>query len=351
MRFQVTVQPSGRHFVAETDETILAAAIRQNIPLPYGCRDGACGSCKTLRLGGHTQILNKQATALTEEEASLDYILTCSTCVQSDVVLECHQVGSEESYPVKKMPVRVAKLEQLSTDVMRVLLQLPSHLSFQYHPGQYVDLILRDGARRSYSMASMEPIEHRIEFHIRHLPGGKFTDHVFGALREKEILRIEGPIGGFYLRHTQEDQDKPIILLASGTGFAPIKALLEHIQVKNITRPLHFYWGGKRPQDLYYNTWIENKLQEIPHQFKYIPVVSDALSVDRWEKRTGLVHQAVMDDFPDLSNHQVYACGAPAMIWAAQDDFTQHCQLPADQFFADAFTTEKDKHAQRIVSD
>jgi CDP-4-dehydro-6-deoxyglucose reductase len=234
---------------------------------------------------------------------------------------------------------------------MRLVLQLPANDSFQFHAGQYVEFLLRDGARRSYSMANAPhsragqptatpPVGATMELHIRHMPGGKFTDHVFSAMKEKEILRIEGPFGSFYLR---EDSAKPIVLLASGTGFAPVKALIEHMQYKGITRPVTLYWGGRRPQDLYMHDWMLQKTAEMP-KLKYVPVVSDALPEDRWTGRTGFVHQAVLQDIPDLSGHQVYACGAPIVVESARRDYTAQGRLPEDEFFADAFTSEADKH-------
>jgi len=222
-------------------------------------------------------------------------------------------------------------------------LQLPAGEPLQFHAGQYVEFLLRDGARRSYSMANAphtlgEPGT-GIELHIRHLPGGKFTDHVFGAMKEKEILRIEGPYGSFFLR---EDSDKPIILLASGTGFAPIKALLEHMKFKAIDRPATLYWGGRRPEDLYMDEWVRAHLAELPN-LRYVPVVSNAVPEDNWTGRTGFVHRAVLEDFNDLSGHQVYACGAPIVVDSAKHDYVAEAGLPEEEFFADAFTTEADK--------
>ena len=212
----------------------------------------------------------------------------------------------------------------------------------KYHAGQYVEFLLRDGDRRSYSMANAPHTQTEtpgLELHIRHMPGGKFTEHVFGAMKEKEILRIEGPYGSFFLR---EDSDKPLVLLASGTGFAPLKALIEHMQHKNITRPAVLYWGARRPADLYMHDWMQAKVAEMPH-LRYIPVISDALPEDDWTGRTGFVHQAVLEDFSDLSGHQVYACGAPIVVESARDAYSALAGLPAEEFFADAFTTEADK--------
>ena len=179
----------------------------------------------------------------------------------------------------------------------------------------------------------------KVELHIRHMPGGKFTDVVFSTMKEKDILRIEGPYGSFFLR---EDSNAPIILLASGTGFAPIKALIEHMQHKGITRPATLYWGGRRPSDLYMSDWVEAQVKSMPN-LTYIPVVSDALPEDAWTGRTGFVHQAVLQDFSDLSGFQVYACGAPIVVDSARADSTTKAGLPEEAFFADSFTSEADK--------
>jgi len=349
--FQVTVQPSGRAFSASAGEAILAAAIRAGVGLPYGCKDGACGSCKCKKLSGSVVHGPHQDKALSAAEEAAGLVLTCCAVPQSDVVLESRQVTEEGAYPVRKMPVRVNQLEKKSDDVMVVRLQLPANDSFAFHAGQYVEFLLRDGARRSYSMANAPhtlaaaqeatpPVGPAIELHIRHMPGGKFTDHVFGAMKEKEILRIEGPYGSFFLR---EDSAKPIVLLASGTGFAPIKAILEHMQHQGITRPVTLYWGGRRPADLYLHDWVVQKAAEMPN-LSYVPVVSNALPEDHWHGRTGFVHQAVLQDLPDLSGHQVYACGAPIVVDSARRDYTTQAGLPEDEFFADSFTSEADKH-------
>ena len=342
MSFNVSVQPSGRTFVVNADESLLAAAIRQGIGLPYGCKDGACGSCKCKKLEGTVTHTTHQIKALSPEEADQGFILSCCAVAHSDVVIESRQVTDESAYPIKKMPVRVASMTRLSSDVMALRLQLPASETFKYHAGQYVEFLLAGGDRRAYSMANAPHTQAQtpgLELHIRHMPGGKFTDHVFGTMKEKEILRIEGPYGSFFLR---EESDKPIVLLASGTGFAPIKALIEHMQSKNITRPAVLYWGARRPADLYMNDWVQAKLAEMPN-LRYVPVVSDALPEDQWTGRTGFVHKAVLQDLPDLSGHQVYACGAPVVVESARDEYGPLAGLPEEEFFADSFTTEADK--------
>jgi CDP-4-dehydro-6-deoxyglucose reductase len=343
MSFTVTVQPSGRSFSVNPDQAILAAGIAQGIGLPYGCKDGACGSCKCKLVSGSVSHGPHQSKALSDIEEANGFVLTCCGIPHSDVVLESRQVTEAGAFPIKKMPSRVTLMEKKSHDVMLVRLQLPASDSFQYHAGQYIEVLLRDGARRSYSMgnaAHMQAETPGIELHIRHMPGGKFTDHVFGAMKDKEIMRIEGPFGSFFLR----ESDKPLVLLASGTGFAPIKALIEDMQFKNVTRPAVLYWGGRRPADLYMHDWVLAQVAKMPN-LSYVPVISDALSEDAWTGRTGFVHRAVLQDYADLSSHQVYACGAPIVVDSAQKDFVEKSGLPADEFYADSFVTEADKHA------
>lgn len=338
MTFQVTVQPSGRQFTVEENETVLSAAIRAGVGLPYGCKNGACGACKGKLLEGEVNHRAHQEKALTPAEASKGWSLFCCAEPQSDIVIEVREVLGVGEVPIKKMPVRVAKLDRVADDVMIVSLQLPANERLQYKAGQYIEFLLKDGKRRSYSMANAPHLDDYLTLHIRHMPGGVFTDHVFGTMKEREILRIEGPMGTFFLR---EDSDKPMVLLASGTGFAPIKAIVEQAIHQNSGRPMLLYWGGRRPQDLYMNALCEEWARTIPG-FKYVPVVSDAQPEDNWAGRTGFVHQAVMADLPDLSGYQVYACGNPAMVDAAKRDFVAQCRLPAEEFYADAFTSEAD---------
>jgi CDP-4-dehydro-6-deoxyglucose reductase, E3 len=344
MSFTITLQPAQRSFAVERDEAILPAAIRQGIGLPYGCRDGACGSCKSKLLEGRVIHGAHQLKALSVAEEEAGFILTCCATPQTDCVVEARNVPGAGEFPILKLPSRVLSIVRPTQDVAIVRLQLPANQNLLYHAGQYVEFILRDGTRRSYSMANAPHLlgtPPAIELHIRHMPGGVFTDHVFGAMKERDILRLEGPFGSFFLR---EDSTQPMVLLASGTGFAPIKALVEHLQMKGSTRPAVLYWGGRRPHDLYMHDWCERAAAELPW-LRYVPVVSDALPEDGWGGRTGFVHRAVMADFPDLSGHQVYACGAPVVIESAQQDFVAQCGLAADAFFADSFTSEADKHA------
>ena len=341
MTLTVTVQPSGRQFNAIDQETLLAAGIRQGIGLPYGCKDGACGSCKCRLIEGTVVHGPHQSKALSADEEAAGFILTCCGVPQGDVVIESRQVTEVGAFPIKKMPARVSSLERASHDVIVMKLQLPASDTFQYRAGQYVEFILRDGDRRSYSMANAPHTQAEapvLELHLRHMPGGKFTDHVFTNMKEKEILRIEGPFGSFFLR---EESERPMVLLASGTGFAPIKAIIEHMRFKGIQRPATLYWGGRRPADLYQQAWIEAQLAALPN-LRYVPVVSDALPEDSWTGRTGFVHRAVLEDQPDLSGFEVYACGAPIVVESARRDYVA-AGLAEELFYADSFTSAADK--------
>jgi CDP-4-dehydro-6-deoxyglucose reductase len=343
MTFTVTVQPSGRRFTVERDEPILAAAIRQGVGLPYGCKDGACGSCKSRLLEGRVIHGAHQHKALSVEEEDAGLTLTCCAAAQTDVVIEARTVPGAGEFPVRKLPTRVTRIDRPAPDVAVLTMQLPANDPLRYRAGQYIEFILRDGARRSYSMANAphnQGDKPSIELHIRHMPGGKFTDTVFSTLKEKDILRMEGPFGSFFLR---EDSTKPMLLLASGTGLAPIKSIIEEMQFKHLARPAVLYWGCRSLVDLYLHGWAVETARQMPN-LRYVPVLSEPKPEDGWTGRTGFVHEAVMADLPDLSGHQVYACGAPAMVEAAQRDFVARCGLPEEEFLADSFTSEADKH-------
>jgi CDP-4-dehydro-6-deoxyglucose reductase len=333
----VTIQPSGQSIEVEEGEAILAAALRQGLVLPYGCKNGACGSCKGKILSGNVDYGVYQPKVLTDEEKSLGKALFCQAKPLSDVVIEARTVSAVKGIEVKTLPCRVQKMERVADDVMIVHLKLPANERLVFLAGQYLDFLLRDGSRRSFSMGCAPHEGGELQLHVRHVAGGTFTDHVFGKMKERDILRFEGPLGTFFLR---EDSDKPVVFVASGTGFAPIKAIIEEAVHKGTPRPMTLYWGGRRPRDLYLNAlaedWAARRL------LKYVPVISEPLPEDLWTGRTGFVHRAVMQDLPDLSGYQVYACGVPVMVDAARKDFTATCGLPEDEFYADSFTTQAD---------
>jgi CDP-4-dehydro-6-deoxyglucose reductase len=333
MEHTVTIRPSGHRFRVSDDETILTAALREGFNLPYGCRNGACGTCKGRVLGGEIDYGKVQTSTLSDTDRAAGLALFCCARPLCDVEIECREIGAARDIQVRKMPCRVQKMALAAPDVMILHLRLPQNERLQYLAGQYLEFLLKDGQRRSFSMANPPHADETIELHLRNY-GGEFSRHVFGTMKERDILRMEGPFGSFFLR---EDSVKPIVLVASGTGFAPIKAIVEHAFHKQTGHPMTLYWGGRTRADLYMHALAEQWAAEHPG-FRYVPVLSDTSPADAWAGRTGLVHRAVMADLPDLSGHQVYACGNPLMVEAAKRDFIASCRLPADEFHADAFT-------------
>lgn len=342
MSFKVTVQPSNHAFSVEDGQSVLDAALAAGIVLPYSCRNGACSTCKGKVVEGSYEAGDGPAHVLSPEELEQGYTLFCQAKPTSDMLIEAREIRMASDIQIRKMPARVMGIEDAAGDVKIIKLQLPAADPFRYYAGQYIEFILKDGRRRSYSMATIPNESNLVELHIRHTPGGVFTDHVFGAgatqMKLREILRVEGPLGSFFLR---EESDRPIVFLASGTGFAPIKAIVERMIQTGSTRKAVLYWGGRRPADLYMDSLAREWEKTMP-DFSYIPVVSDALPEDNWSGRVGFVHQAVLQDLPDLSGHQVYACGAPIVVESARRDFVKLAGLPEDEFYADAFTTEAD---------
>jgi CDP-4-dehydro-6-deoxyglucose reductase len=332
MTFQIQLQPSGHTFPIESHETVLEAALKHGYTLPYSCRDGVCGTCKGKVVGGQVNYGKHQDSTLTEAEKAAGMALFCCAQPLSDLTLECREVNAVKDIPVKIMPCRVHKMERPASDVMVLQLKLPTNERLQFLAGQYIDILLKDQQPRSFSLANAPHDDEFLELHIRNIAGGAFTHHVFEEMKERDILRFKGPLGTFFLR---EDSDKPIIFVASGTGFAPIKAIIEHALFIGVSRPMHFYWGARKLADLY----MLDKAQHWENNgIKFTPVLSEALAEDHWQGRTGFVHQAVLDDYSDLSEQEVYACGAPIVVEAAHRDFTAQRGLPNEAFFSDAFT-------------
>lgn len=332
MSFRVTIQPSGHQFPIPADETVLNAALEAGYNLPYGCRNGACGACKGKILEGSVDYGAYQSHALSEQDKAAGLALFCCARPQTDLTIESREVNAASSIRPRIMPCRVQKLEHVAHDVMVMILKLPSNERMQFLAGQYVEFLLKDGKRRAFSLANAPYDDDLLELHLRLIPGGQFTQYVFNEMQEKTILRLEGPMGSFYLR---EESEKPIIFVAGGTGFAPVKGIIEHALHHKTHRKMALYRGALALRDLY--------LPDLPQRWQaengvgYVPVLSDPWPEDDWSGRTGFVHHAVLADYPDLSGYQVYCCGAPAMVEAAHKDFVA-AGLPPDEFFSDAFT-------------
>ena len=334
MPFDITIKPSGHSFACDDGETVLAAAMRADLMIPYGCRNGACGTCKGKILEGEVDYGAYQRGTLSEQDKAQGLALFCVAKPKSPLAIEVREVRRAGDIQIRKLPCRIEKIEKVAGDVAVVSLKLPANERLQYLAGQYIDLLLRDGRRRSFSIATPPENDALLELHIRQVPGGYFSAQLFNEYKGREILRFEGPYGMFYLR---EDSDKPAIFVAGSTGFAPIKAVIEHAFHHGVTREMVLYWGVRGLSDLYLPK-LPGAWQAQHKNFSFIPVLSDPRLEDGWHGRTGLVHKAVMTDFPDLSGYQVYACGGPAMIDAAKSEFTASCGLPENEFHADSFT-------------
>lgn len=333
---QVTIQNSGHTFDVRPSQTVLQAAIEADIHIPYGCRNGACGSCKAKLVSGKVMHDDYQASAMSAAELAAGHTLLCCARPQTDIIVECREVGGLTGLKPRILPARVAKKEQLSHDVIALHLQLPASERLQFLAGQYIEFILKDGKRRAFSIANAPHDSELLQLHIRVMPGGVFSAYVANEMQEKAILRLEAPFGNFFLR---EDSSKSIVFVAGGTGFAPVKGIIEHMLHNNIKRDIILYRGARVAEDLYMHELCEKWAEFTPH-LTYIPVLSESVASDNWQGRTGLVHQAVLDDIKDLSAYQAYVCGAPIMCEVAHSSFVQQGLL-ADEFFSDAFTFAK----------
>jgi CDP-4-dehydro-6-deoxyglucose reductase len=341
MSFKIRVPASGHEFVAEENETILDAALRQGIGLPYGCRNGACGKCAgyvvsgetTYERGGDSAIL--RANAKKEHEAGKT--LFCQACASSELEIKVREIITSNDIDIKTLPCRVDKMELLTHDVMKLLLKLPENERLQFMAGQYLEILLKDGKRRAFSIANAPHDDAYIELHIRHVPDGQFGDYVFDGLKEKTLLRIEGPLGSYFLR---DDSDRPIILMGGGTGFAPLKSMLEHVFFTKSNRRIHLFCGARSKRDLYMDGMAQSWLAHHSN-LKYTAVLSEPLEEDNWQGETGYVHESVIQQYPDLSGFDVYLSGPPPMVKAGMDLFYEK-GLPETQIYSDSFEYSDD---------
>jgi NAD(P)H-flavin reductase/ferredoxin len=308
-------------------ETLLDAGLRGGVALPFECRSGACGKCKATVLAGEAEPGVHRASALSADERARGMVLLCCAAARSDIEIELEEGAAVREQPLPVHAAHVERLERLAPDVMLVALRLPAGRPVTFVAGQYLNVILDDGDRRSYSFTIPGGSTELVELHVRRMPGGKFTTHVFERMRAGDLVRFEGPLGDFVLR---EPSSRPLIFVAGATGFAPVKSLLEEAFGARIDRPLHFYWGVRTRRDLYMADLPERWAREHAN-FRFVPVLSEPDPYDRWTGRTGLVHEAILADFPDLSGFTVYACGSLRMVEAAKPAFVaqglgdEHC--------------------------
>lgn len=337
MAFEITIQPSGHRFDMEAEENILEAALRHGFAFPYGCRNGACTSCAGKVLSGQVHYPEEWPLGLSEEDHERGLALFCQAHPLTDLELEVTEIGAAKEIVVKTLPSRVIHMEKLSDDVMMLHLKLPASERLQFLAGQYINILLKDGRYRSFSLANSPGHDEFLELHIRKVAGGDFTEHVFTTMQPKDLLRIKGPLGNFYLR---EASDRPIIMMAGGTGFAPAKGMIEQAIESERKEPIMLYWGVRSKTDLY-QAGLAQAWADAHDNIQFIPVLSEPTDEDQWTGRTGYVHEAVLTDHQDLSGHDVYMCGPPPMILAARDLFLAQ-GLPEDHLYYDSFDYSPD---------
>lgn len=328
----ITLHPSCKQFECAEEETILDGALRADIWLPHACKDGSCGACKGKVVSGAISLDDHLPAALTEAEKAQGYTLFCRAHPVGDVEIESSELDELRHIEVKTLPARVESICRVSPDVAVLTLRLPKTEIFKFLPGQYIDILLPDGGKRSYSIASADAANNLIELHVRRVPCGVFSNRVHESLKEKDMLRFRGPLGTFFIR---ANSAKPIIMVATGTGFAPIKSMLEQASKNENMPPVHFYWGCRSKADIYMLAAMQALAAQMPW-LEFIPVLSRPLPEDNWQGRTGRVQSALLIDFNDFSGMDVYACGSPAMIEEVKSLMLAK-GLAQKDFYADPF--------------
>lgn len=337
MSYRISVPSSGHEFIIEENETVLEAALRQGIGLPYGCRNGACGKCAGDVITGEVKYEQGALKAGAKNLYDEGKTLFCQAMACSDLEIRVTEITESRDIEIKTLPCRVEHMELLTHDIMKVELKLPENERMQFLAGQYIEIILKDGKRRAFSIANAPHDDKFIELHIRHVPDGHFGDFVFKGMKEKTLLKIEGPFGSYYLR---EESDRPVIMIGGGTGFAPLKGMLDHAFEIGLDKPIHLFCGVRAKRDLYMDEMVKAWMQEHDN-LKYTPVLSQPMEDDHWQGKTGYVHEAVVEEYPDLSDYDVYLSGPPAMVKAGMDALYAK-GLPETQIYSDSFEYSDD---------
>ncbi len=331
--FTVTISTSGNQFSVRADETILAAALRQGIMLSYSCRNGSCGSCHGKVLTGQVHYPYQPPLALDQQQLEAGEALFCQAVPLTDLSIAAREIDAVRDIPLRMLPARVQSRELLTDNIAKLKLILPKGQRLQYLAGQYIDILIPGGKRRAFSLASPPHDEEALELHVRHVAGGDFSEYVFNAMPERAIVRFEGPLGTFFLR---EDSSRPILMMAGGTGYAPLKAMLEHAVHSGLSRSLHLFWGARNLAELYAFKQASEFARQHAH-IKFDGVLSEPQPNDAWQGATGWVHEALLQQYgDDLASYDVYMSGPPAMIDVARHAFAD-AGLPEQQLFYDSF--------------
>lgn len=332
-QFEVSIVASGKSFTVREGESILTAALRQGVMLPYSCKNGTCGSCKGVVESGEVHYPFHPPLALERPDIADGYALMCQAEPVEDLVINVREIEAVRDIQVRMLPARVTEKSLLAENVVRLRLKLPKAQRLQFLAGQYIDVLLSGGKRRAFSIASCPSLEDEIELHIRHVDGGDFTGFVFDQLHERDILRLEGPQGNFFVRNDQPE--RPIIMLGGGTGFAPLKSMIENLLEQGDKREIQLYWGTRTSEEMYMDELPSRWADEHAH-IHYHRAISEPDSSAMADHFKGFVHEAVIADFPELSAYDVYMSGPPAMIDAARQTFVQ-CGIDEQRMFYDSF--------------
>ena len=329
----VRVEPMGRTLQVRAAQPVLEAALRAGLNLPHSCKSGHCGSCRARLLSGAVHYPNGRPLGISAAEEARGFVLLCQARADADLVVSARVIANVADVEIKNLPCRIERLTLLAPDVMQVMLRLPAVEPLRFQAGQYLDVLL-DERRRSFSIASPPHDSELIELHVRRVPGGGFTERLFGAgqdgapLTAGSLLRIEGPIGQFIYR----DGAGPVLMVAGGTGFAPLKSMLRRLLESGVRRDVHCYWGARHERDVYEQELVLEWVRRFP-QLKFTAVLSEASAVEATHHRVGWVHDAVLADYPDLAPFEVYAAGPPAMIEALREAFPRHGLAPGKLYF------------------
>jgi CDP-4-dehydro-6-deoxyglucose reductase len=318
-------------FGAAPDQSLLDAALGAHLNLPHSCKGGNCGSCRGRLLKGEIYYPNGPPLGLSDAEAAEGFVLLCQAHARSDVSIETSEISTPDQALVKRLPARVERTVPLSHDVMGLYLKLPVAEAFSFEPGQYIDIMLPRGRRRSFSIASPPHDSRVLELHVRRVAGGEFSESLFEQNARSALLSIEGPLGQFVYR----PGIAPMLLVGGGTGLAPLLSILRHVLENGIERDMTLYWGVRSERDLYAHAVLsEFAARGRTAQLRYVPVLSEPSP--EWQGARGLVHEAVLEHIDDLEQCDVYAAGPPAMIAAVRREFGGR-GVAASRLFFDSF--------------
>jgi CDP-4-dehydro-6-deoxyglucose reductase, E3 len=343
---RVSVSNTGRSFSVAPGQTLLDAALDASLNLPHSCKGGNCGACRARLLAGTVSYPNGPPLGLSEADVAEGLILLCQARAQGDLTVETFDLAPADQIEIKQLPCRVERTERWSHDVMGVFLKLPAAEPFEFKPGQYVDIMLSKGRRRSFSIASPPHDARPLELHVRHVPGGEFTDRLFAHEARGALLTLEGPLGHFVYRAAGTETSRrapPMLLIGGGTGLAPLKSIIRHVVESRLPRDMTLFWGVRTARDLYAHAALEDLARQ-SGRLRYVPVLSSP--EPEWTGRRGYVHEAVLADLESLEGVEIYASGPPEMIEAIRREFPAR-GMGSGQLSFDSFDYAPDSLARQ----